>query len=379
MRWVVAAWIAVASCGEMGAAELRFEQHTIASDLSGGYQVVAVDLNRDGKPDLIALASGMTELVWFENPGWQRHVIATGRSEMINLAAADLNGDGIPEIVLAERFAMDPRKSEGVLSLLEHRGDPRQPWPIREIDRVPATHRLRWARAGARRMVLISAPLAGAAAVPPDYRAKAPLYAYRPGDWQRELISDSLEGVLHGIQIVDWDGDGRDEVLTASFSGIHLFRSGEGGRWSGTELAKGSLDAWPKGGASDVAVGHLDKRRFLAAIEPWHGNMVSVYFEHGGVWKRQVIDDQLIDGHALLTADLDDDGRDEIVAGFRGKGETVWIYRAEDASGSRWTRVPLDQGGMAAASCAVADFNGDGRLDLACVDGKRLKWYENKP
>jgi len=33
----------------------RFETHTLATDLRGGYQVVAADLNHDGKPDLIAL------------------------------------------------------------------------------------------------------------------------------------------------------------------------------------------------------------------------------------------------------------------------------------------------------------------------------------
>ena len=43
-----------------------FSEHVVASDLKGGYQVVAADLNGDGKPDLIALASGMTELVWYE-------------------------------------------------------------------------------------------------------------------------------------------------------------------------------------------------------------------------------------------------------------------------------------------------------------------------
>src|SRR5215471_19352345 len=52
-----------------------FREHTIATDLTGGYQVVVSDINHDGKPDLIALASGLSELVWFENPGWQRHVI----------------------------------------------------------------------------------------------------------------------------------------------------------------------------------------------------------------------------------------------------------------------------------------------------------------
>ena len=37
----------------------------IATGLKGGYQVVAADMNRDGKPDLIALASGMPDLVWY--------------------------------------------------------------------------------------------------------------------------------------------------------------------------------------------------------------------------------------------------------------------------------------------------------------------------
>src|SRR5262245_61088333 len=53
----------------------KFTEHTIATGLRRGYQVVVADLNRDGKPDLIALASGMPELVWFENPSWERHVI----------------------------------------------------------------------------------------------------------------------------------------------------------------------------------------------------------------------------------------------------------------------------------------------------------------
>src|ERR1017187_10585234 len=45
----------------------HFAEHTVATGLTGGYQVVAGDLNHDGKIALVALASGMTELVWFEN------------------------------------------------------------------------------------------------------------------------------------------------------------------------------------------------------------------------------------------------------------------------------------------------------------------------
>ena len=357
----------------------QFRAHTLATDLKGGYQVLAVDLNRDRRPDLLALASGLPELVWFENPGWQRHVIAAGRSRMINAAPCDLDGDGIPEIVLAEEFSMDPRKSVGTLSLLTHAGDPVKPWSVREIDRLPTSHRLRWANLdGRRERVLVNAPLAAATAAPPDYREKVPLVLYRPGEWKRELITDALSGVLHGIDVLDFDQDGRDEILTASFLGIHLIKRDRRGRWQVTELAKGSPEAWPKCGASEITAGRLRGRRFLASIEPWHGNQVVVYTQQGNQWRRQVLDESLDGGHTIQAADLDGDGNDELIAGGRGKPFSTYLYKAEDARGTRWSRATLDDGGMGPAACVVADLNTDGRLDLACIGGTSLKWYENR-
>ncbi|MEK7406832.1 MAG: VCBS repeat-containing protein [Acidobacteriota bacterium] len=357
----------------------EFREHTIATDLKGGYQVLAADLNRDGRPDLIALASGLTELVWFENPGWQRHVMARDLARMINLAAADTDADGIPEIVLASEFSMKPQASAGIVSLLRVRGDPLEPWSVTEIDRLPTSHRLRWANIGGSR-VLINAPLAGAAAVPPDYRGPVPLVLYRPGVWKREIISEELQGVMHGLWIIDWDRDGREDVLTASFLGIDLFREAKDGAWRRTRLAEGSPAVWPKCGASEVAVGRLGRRRFLCAIEPWHGHQVAVYRDERGAWRRQVIDESLLEGHALDTADLNRDGRDEIVAGFRGKARGVYVYSAEDRDGSRWSRRTVDESGMAAASCTVADLNGDQRPDIACIGSAtaNLKWYESQ-
>ena len=44
-----------------------FIAHTIATGLSEGYQVVVSDLNRDSKPDIIALDSGLNQLRWYEH------------------------------------------------------------------------------------------------------------------------------------------------------------------------------------------------------------------------------------------------------------------------------------------------------------------------
>src|SRR5687768_14900197 len=84
---------------------IDFTAQVIATDLRRGYQVVTADMNKDGRPDLVALASGMPELYWFENPSWKRHTIAGAFKEPINLAVRDIDGDGIPEIGVAFEFA----------------------------------------------------------------------------------------------------------------------------------------------------------------------------------------------------------------------------------------------------------------------------------
>jgi hypothetical protein len=347
----------------------QFAEHTIANDLKGGYQVVAADVNHDGKMDLIALASGQTDLVWYENPTWKRHVIATGLNRMINLAYWN------DQIGLASEFENVAKRSTGIVSLLVPNGDPSQPWNVKEIDRLTTSHRLRWADIeGTGKKVLVNAPLIGSTAETPDYRGQASLVFYRPGEWKRELISDANEGVQHGIFVIDWDGDGHDGILTGSFSGIDLYQFKRNRHWKRTEITKGRPAACPKCGTSDVAVGSLGGERFIAAIEPWHGNEVAIYRKGRQGWKRLVIDDTIVEGHTIITVDLDGDGRDEIVVGFRGGAGSVLIYKA-DSSGT-WARSVLDNA-IQANACTVADLSGHHRRDLACIGGTLLKWYEN--
>lgn len=341
----------------------RFREHVIAGGQRGGYQVVIADVNHDGKPDLIALASGLQEIAWYENPGWQKHVIVEGIHQPINLAVV-----GPDTIALAHEFSPQAKRSIGVVSILERTGDT---WKRSDIDKVPTSHRLRMWNG-----LLVSAPLIAENAEAPDFRVHTPIFYYQPGEWKRKLITDADEGVVHCIYPVDWDHSGSDALLTASFQGIHVIRRGKDGSFTRTKLTGGSPDDWPKSGTSDVAAGHLGKERFLAAIEPWHGNQVVVYTERKGEWQREVIDSTLVDAHTLLTADLDANGKDVIVAGYRGKGTSVNLYRFD---GQHWNKSLLDDGGMAGAGCAAGDLNGDGRIDVACIGTStaNLKWYEN--
>src|SRR5258706_7414172 len=152
-----------------GAGATEFVAHEIGTGLRGGYQVGIADLNKDGKPDIIALASGLPELLWYENPGWQKHVLASGVSQLINAAAYDVDGDGIPEVAVAQGFTTSPKNSTGKVGILTHRADVTAAWSYNEIDAVPTAHRLRWIDAdGSGRKLLAMAPLIGVESVPRD-------------------------------------------------------------------------------------------------------------------------------------------------------------------------------------------------------------------
>lgn len=354
----------------------QFVAHEIATGLRGGYQVVVTDMNKDGRPDIVALAQQLPELVWYENPSWTRHVIAAGMTSMINVAAADLDGDGIPELALAQGFSTNPKTSAGVVSILTHAADPNASWTVREIDRVPTAHRLRWVDAeGSGKKWLVNAPLVGPDSTAPDYRSPVSIAYYRAPDFKRETVTDAFSGLIHGIEPVRWPGVRGEALLSAGFMGIHLHRYAES-RWTSTDLTKGDPAAWPKSGTSDVALGRLGARRIIGAIEPWHGNQVVVYEENGTSWTRSVIDDAIADGHAIVAADADADGNDELFVGQRGGSRSLVMY---SASQDGWTKRTVDEGGMAGAGCAAADLNADKRVDIVCIGTAtaNLKWYEN--
>jgi len=358
----------------------QFRQYVISEELKYGYELVAADLTKDGRKDLIAVDEAATELIWFENwhPAWIRHVLTDNVPRPLNADCLDIDADGVPEVSLAYRFESDPQKSVGNIALLKSGDDVRQPWTAREIDRVPTAHRVRWIDPeGNGEKVLLVAPMVGKK-FPPAYDDPVPIYLYRPGEWKRETLSTGPRGVLHAIYPVSWDGSTRQQLLTACYLGLNRIEFSTG-RWVTTPISKGDPRPWPLCGSSEVRLGHLGNSRFLAAIEPWHGNQLVVYLPEGEPWKRLVIDDKMDNGHALAAGDLNDDGRDEIVCGFRGKGCRLTIFQAADSGGERWQKVVLDDGGIAAADCIVGDFTGDGKPDIVCIGASthNVKLYEN--
>lgn len=370
---------------------VSFEKNTLDESMRGGYGVEVADMDGDGLTDIIALATRPGQFAWYKNPSWEKFVISTVADGNIDSAPLDIDGDGDMDIALASDFNLGASTEGGLLHWLENPGNPtvNQEWTMHYIDEIPTTHRIKWADInGDGDMELVNLPIIGIGAEAPLYDVPLQLKAYGiPEDldvdsWPGVVLDNSLE-MAHGLGITDWDGDGRDDMLSASFYGVHLFQLAKNGQpVAKTQIGAGKSGERPEIGSSEVDLGVIaGDERFVATIEPWHGNEVVVYTagsDASALWDRRVIETEFVGGHALLVRDMDNDGFDEIIAGHRSDPFSLFIYRF-NAAADTWDKYDLDLGGIGLAGLAIADLNGDGFNDVVGIGSstRNVVYYEN--
>ena len=371
---------------------VSFEKFTLDDEMRGGYGVELADVDGDGLTDIIALATNPAQFVWYKNPGWDKYVISTETQSNIDAAPHDIDGDGDVDMVLASAFSLSASTQGGLLHWFENPGNPTidQKWKIHYIDEVPTTHRIKWGDInGDGDQELVIMPIVGIGAAAPLYDVDLQLKAYSVPDdlevnrWTGVVLDQFLQ-LSHGLKIMDWDGDGRDDILSASFYGVHLFQlASKGQAVARTWIAAGKQGAdRPAIGSSEIDVGKLaDGTRFVTTIEPWHGNEVVVYTQAANpdqLWDRVVIETEFTNGHGLLVADLNNDGSDEIIAGSRSEPYQFAIYQSRGSS-TQWHRIDLDIGGVGVSGLTIGDINGDGYMDIVGIGSgtRNVVYYQN--
>jgi hypothetical protein len=370
-------------------AETKWRDEVVPVELGVGYAVRILDLSGDGKLDIAIVDS--KRFIWLENPTWNVHVMhedPKASFDNVCFAPHDIDGDDDTDFAVGRDWQFGNSDSGGHIGWLRCPENPRDSWEYIHIMEEPTTHRMNWMdwnRDG--RQELIVVPLKGRGSRPPGFDNTAiRMLMLVPSvvnkleptkvDWDVQVLDESLH-VSHNIDVVDFDSDGHQDLLAASFEGVTWFRP-DGDRTVATRLGTGQAGTAPAIGASEIRLGRLDKTTsYLATIEPWHGDKVIAYTppannEPNQLWTRHVLDEQLKWGHAVACANLDDDEAQELVIGVRDEASAehrcgVRIYDPVNPSKGEWSRSLIAPGQVAVEDLVLGDLDDDGDNEIVAV------------
>ena len=286
-------------------------RHVITHAFSPNVGAAATDLDGDGRLELVCGEWG-NRLMWLVAPehgleGWTCHEVAKGLDDPHDVLAADLNGDGRDEIIVREK--------DGRLIFFEVLDNPHEAW-------------------------------------------------------KQTVVAQFLDG--DGTAVADLSGNGALDIVTNMgwFENVN----GDGSVWRKHPLVPYELHWHPE---SRLVVGDVDGDGHLEVVitesEIGRARMAILRpSTWGDPWQAEVILDAGLDLralHSLQIVDLDGDGQAEIFTAEMENGKTDgvlakprwWCLKFDDG---KWVSHVLLDKNLGTHSAVVADYNGDGRLDI---------------
>jgi hypothetical protein len=402
--------------GAAAQSDMRFAMVQI--DGGAAESAAVADVNNDGKLDIVSAES------WYEAPGWTKRPIRTipvssGYVDSFSDLPLDVDGDGFTDVIQIGYFARR-------IVWMKNPGASGGAWTEQLIDAIGPTEFA----------FLVDLDNDGKADdLLPQFTgaAGAPLtwYEIQNGAWAKHIVSDKSYG--HGIGAGDVNGDKRNDILTPQgwleapadprAPGTWTFHATD---WQQRAIpapvtsAPASLTT-PPAVAVPPAVAEATAGRPATAPAPvspaaatdtaapapaprgaeWgflyvldlngdgRNDVLTTsahsygicWFEQraDGTWLQHVIDHSWSHSHASVLADINGDGRPDLVSGKRfqarnvrapGDDDPLGIYWYEFTPGPNhsvtWTRHTIDYGSKAGGGLqmAVRDMDGDGDMDV---------------
>ncbi len=390
-----------------------FDKVVVADQLRDGYWLEAPDIDQDGKPDLFGYGLSLGEIYWYENESWTRHLAVDGIHMPVGGDYADVNGNGYPDIIVCYELygpggtLYDANPTGGKIDWIENPGPKLSSgarWIRHYVGRTTGMHRLRAGHFTRDDRLEIAGlpivPKGNIHSVLPVVLFAAPEDVGSAPEWVMSTIDDSFFRLVHGAEKKRGliPGSNRDSLMLASDEGVTwLYYDEHAERWQKVLIGEGERTQFELTGfrgSGDVDVGRIgsDPFAYVAAVEPFHGNTVAVYVKDSigespekTTWKRIILDvfgdtneNGEGPGHQIVCADFDGDGEDEFLVALRGPWpwQGVFYYKAVDIANGVFSRWRVSDESV--ARIAVADFNGDGRLDFATIAYSVPKYFVAK-
>jgi len=337
----------------------------------------AFDVDKDGAIDIV---SGE---YWFAGPDFKRqHKICDvqrqgGYHDDFSDYPLDVNGDGYPDIVTGGWFGQT----------LQWRENPKGRcvrWKVHDIDRCGPIETIRFWDVDGDGHVEVVPNAGGRIAV---YQLVRDAAGKGTGNFTRHVVKET--GCGHGLGFGDLNGDGRGDFVIPD-GWIEAPEDPLKGKWTWHQEFKLGVTSVP------VLVHDVNGDGRADIIEGQGHNYGLAWWEQqaGGdgkrTWVKHDIDPDRSQYHDMMLADIDNDGKVELITGKRyyahnghdpGADDPIGVYYFE-IDGGRFTRVTLDYGPASKASGVglffwISDITGNGWKDILAPGKEGLYLFKN--